>query len=571
MNNNMLAVLDNYVTLPHTVEEALMGAKSGTKSRISYDEKFEKSSTSNEIVETESFTTSTVTTADTRKALAPDGGWGWVISVATCLLCFIAEGTGYSFGVFLEYYTESFDTTPLVGALVNKYGCRPVCITGSLITSTAFVLCTLSPSILVFQIVYGIAGGLGICMMCLPAVLSIGIYFDKKRGVAMAIGVGGVGVGVFALAPFSRYLIQEYGWRGAHYIIAGLLLQNCVLGSLLRPLDPTPSTSVDELSGKFGSQCQGSNEMENDTNKDRLVKPNNRLEIKSALELTDRTQSNLQPHRLHSSSQVYSQLPQISPKPVKRPMYQKDIFYSGNITNLQADDDYDYSNSTDHEIPQKVGRRLRCLQLFPKPVADILREMTDPVVLRNKSMLMLCAVCVFYPLGYYMPVLFSASRATNHGVDEDQAALLISILGICNTIGRFLFGFVILSPYLSALLVNNICMAITSFSVLLTPFCVTFPQMAAASAAYGLFSATFMSLTPIIICDFVGVNKLTNGLGIIYMVRGIFSAVGSPIGGQLYDLTGNYDITFYVGGACMLLGCSLSLLLHLKCFHSTIT
>jgi len=41
-----------------------------------------------------------------------------------------------------------------------------------------------------------------------------------------------------------------------------------------------------------------------------------------------------------------------------------------------------------------------------------------------------------------------------------------------------------------------------------------------------------MSLTPIIICDFVGVNKLTNGLGIIYMVRGIFSAVGSPIGGE---------------------------------------
>ncbi|KAF6032578.1 hypothetical protein EB796_009179 [Bugula neritina] len=477
---------------------------------------------------------------DTRKALAPDGGWA-----------------------------------PLVGALVNKYGCRPVCITGSLITSTAFVLCTFAPSILVFQIVYGIAGGIGICMMCLPAVLSIGIYFDKKRGVAMAIGVGGVGVGVFALAPFSRYLIQEYGWRGAHYIIAGLLLQNCVLGSLLRPLDPTPSTSVDELSGKFGSQDQGSNEMEDDTNKDRLVRPksylNNRLEIKSALELTDRTQSNLQPHRLHSSSQVYSQLPQISPKPVKRPMYQKDIFYSGNITNLQADDDYDYNNSTDHGIPQKVGRRLRCLQLFPKPVADILREMTDPVVLRNKSMLMLCAVCVFYPLGYYMPVLFSVSRATNHGVDEEQAALLISILGICNTIGRFLFGFVILSLYLSALLVNNICMAITSFSVLLTPFCVTFPQMAAASAAYGLFSATFMSLTPIIICDFVGVNKLTNGLGIIYMVRGIFSAVGSPIGGQLYDLTGNYDITFYVGGACMLLGCSLSLLLHLKCFHSTVT
>jgi len=59
---------------------------------------------------------------DTRKALAPDGGWGWVISVATCLLCFIVEGVGYSFGVFLEYYTESFDAsvrnTSLASALL---------------------------------------------------------------------------------------------------------------------------------------------------------------------------------------------------------------------------------------------------------------------------------------------------------------------------------------------------------------------------------------------------------------------------------------------------------------------
>jgi len=71
---------------------------------------------------------------------------------------------------------------------------------------------------------------------------------------------------------------------------------------------------------------------------------------------------------------------------------------------------------------------------------------------------------------------------------NDLIILILYLPGICNTIGRFLFGFVILSPYLSALLVNNICMVITSFSVILTPFCATFPQMAAASAAYGLFS-----------------------------------------------------------------------------------
>lgn len=46
----------------------------------------------------------------------------------------------------------------------------------------------------------------------------------------------GSGLGAFIFNPFSKFLIDSYGWRGAILIEAGIIL-NCVLcGALFRPL-----------------------------------------------------------------------------------------------------------------------------------------------------------------------------------------------------------------------------------------------------------------------------------------------------------------------------------------------
>lgn len=53
----------------------------------------------------------------------------------------------------------SFYIGPIVGALVNKYGCQSVTIAGSIVGAVAFLLSAFSPSIVVFQLTYGILGG----------------------------------------------------------------------------------------------------------------------------------------------------------------------------------------------------------------------------------------------------------------------------------------------------------------------------------------------------------------------------------------------------------------------------
>lgn len=74
-------------------------------------------------------------------------------------------------------------------------------------------------------------------MAYLPSIGSVSFYFEKKRALATGVAVCGSGIGAFVFAPLSSYLLQEYGgWRGAYWIISGIVLNLVVLGALFRPL-----------------------------------------------------------------------------------------------------------------------------------------------------------------------------------------------------------------------------------------------------------------------------------------------------------------------------------------------
>lgn len=190
----------------------------------------------------------------------PDGGWGWVIVFASFFCNFIVDGTAYSFGIFVPEFDKYFGAGksktawvgsllsgcylgvgPIASALTNKFGCRPVTIAGSVIGCVAFILAQFSPNIDYLMLTYGIMGGVGFGLIYLPAIVSVSYYFEKKRAFATGVAVCGSGVGTFIFAPLSRILIDEYGWKGALLISAGLILNCMVMGALMRPLEaPSP-------------------------------------------------------------------------------------------------------------------------------------------------------------------------------------------------------------------------------------------------------------------------------------------------------------------------------------------
>ncbi|XP_046387673.1 uncharacterized protein LOC124157184 isoform X2 [Ischnura elegans] len=199
----------------------------------------------------------------------PDGGYGWVIVFASFLCNMVVDGIAYTFGVFLgefvTYFGEGKGKTawvgsllsgmylsvgPIVSALTNKYGCRAVCISGSILGCLAFLLSTLSPNVTILMVTYGVMGGIGFGLIYLPAVVCVGYYFETKRSLATGIAVCGSGFGTFAFAPLATMLLEEFDWRGANLIFAGLILNCAVFGALMRPLEfpkkPRHSKSLNE-------------------------------------------------------------------------------------------------------------------------------------------------------------------------------------------------------------------------------------------------------------------------------------------------------------------------------------
>jgi MFS family permease len=80
---------------------------------------------------------------------------------------------------------------PIVSGLCNKFGCRAVCIAGSIIACCAFILSTFSVNVNMLMLTYGVMGGFGFGMIYLPAVVLCGLYFEKKRSLATGIAVCG--------------------------------------------------------------------------------------------------------------------------------------------------------------------------------------------------------------------------------------------------------------------------------------------------------------------------------------------------------------------------------------------
>lgn len=45
-----------------------------------------------------------------------------------------------------------------------------------------------------------------------------------------------IGFGTFAFAPLATWLLENFDWKNANLILAGLILNCAIFGALMRPL-----------------------------------------------------------------------------------------------------------------------------------------------------------------------------------------------------------------------------------------------------------------------------------------------------------------------------------------------
>jgi MFS family permease len=187
--------------------------------------------------------------------------YGWVIVLASFLTLFLVMGTRFSFGIFYSSMLAEmgwsraatagiFSLSMLVyaavasgvGAAFDRWGPRRMFPVAAVLLGVGFFLCSRMTTLWQFYFYYGILVGTGFTALgFIPHVALMARWFDRRRGLATSLVLAGTGVGSFCLAPWSAWLIAQYGWRQSYLVYAvlipGVLIPLILLVHRSRPED----------------------------------------------------------------------------------------------------------------------------------------------------------------------------------------------------------------------------------------------------------------------------------------------------------------------------------------------
>ncbi|XP_062397956.1 monocarboxylate transporter 2-like isoform X2 [Sardina pilchardus] len=126
---------------------------------------------------------------------------------------------------------------PVSSVLVNRYGSRPVVMVGGVMVGAGMVASSFGTTIMHLYICVGVIGGFGLSFNLQPALTIIGKYFQVKRPMANGLAMAGSPVFLSTLAPLNQFLFDSFGWRGSFLILGGFVMNCCVAGALMRPVE----------------------------------------------------------------------------------------------------------------------------------------------------------------------------------------------------------------------------------------------------------------------------------------------------------------------------------------------
>jgi MFS family permease len=163
----------------------------------------------------------------------------WWVVVATVLGLIVGAGpiNVFCFGVFLKPITADLGIgrgllssaltlhatvaalmCPVFGWLIDRWGVRRVMLPALVFYTlgiAAYALIQADPFAITY-LIFAVTGLTGTVAGPIPYSTVISQWFDRQRGLALGIGMAGVGIGVALMPQLAELLIAAFGWRLAY-------------------------------------------------------------------------------------------------------------------------------------------------------------------------------------------------------------------------------------------------------------------------------------------------------------------------------------------------------------------
>ncbi|XP_035739272.1 monocarboxylate transporter 1-like [Vespa mandarinia] len=537
----------------------------------------------------------------------PDGGWGWLVLLASVLVNVLIPGMVKSFGVLFVEFRKVFDASPAAAAWIPalcyflysslgplssvlsvKYSYRTVSLLGGTSAAVGMMISYFANSVGFLCVSFGVLVGTGAGLAFPPTVYIVTSYFVRLRGLANGLCISGSALGSIFLPPLLGLLLQEYGYRGAVLIMGAMTLNVWACALLYDPVEKhmipaRPSRdSKDHKSLETTSITITSPEDERRHNN--FISSNSSCEKAApivpksassvALEnykntpVQGRTRKISMPTGREITGQMHS-TPALHAVPERGAETGK-LIKRKSSTQSPSTSSFYYISTPHHGSTLSALHPAHASTLTlnaisntftrkgsgraPKQEEKSGNKFFDCSLLKDPMYLVILISNSTNAVSYTNFVIYLPAYADSLGFDKSMGPLLLSIVSILDLIGRIggsALSDIKLMPkhwyFVGGLFASGVSLAIL-------PMATTYTLLSVYCGIFGLASGTYVGVTAVIMADMLGTEKLTSSYGISLFVNGILQLIGPPICGMVYQQIDQYGPIFSVLGIILIIG-----------------
>ena len=163
-------------------------------------------------------------------------------------------------------------------------------------------------------------------------------------------------------------------------------------------------------------------------------------------------------------------------------------------------------------------------------------------IMRLPSFALIYFAALVGSVALFMPFVFLVTYATDNGISDGRAALLLQVLGGTSVVGRLGLGALAGRTGVVRLYQGSFLLLGVSFVLWLVAGS-SFALLLAFVLALGVGYGGFIALAPAVAAQLFGVRGLGGILGASYTAAGVGGLIGPPLGGLLVDVTDGYTTT----------------------------
>jgi MFS transporter, OFA family, oxalate/formate antiporter len=167
--------------------------------------------------------------------------------------------------------------------------------------------------------------------------------------------------------------------------------------------------------------------------------------------------------------------------------------------------------------------------------------------IRSRQFIGLYVACLICSFGAFVPFVHLVPYAMDHGIPQSSAVLLLAMIGIGSTAGRFFLGgaadrmgrrLALLMTYAGMALTLGVWAISTGLW-----------GLGVFAFAYGVIYGGWVALLPALVTDYFGGRNVSGVIGILYSSVAIGTLIGPAAAGFAFDMSHSYTLPI-LAGAC---------------------